>query len=81
MLGHQKSGRAESPESCTQAHFFLMTCAKNLARDPWFLLQEFVSLYKGLNPCYQNSELEEVLGKTLCVSCLVLYDSLQPQGL
>ena len=56
---------AESTESCTQAHLFLTTCAKDLAGYPWSPLQKFVLLYKGLNLSYQNSELEEVLAKTL----------------
>lgn len=65
MLGLQESGRAESTESCTLAHLFLMTFAKDLAGDPRSPVQQFVLLDKGLNLSYQNSELEEVLVKTL----------------
>ena len=44
MWGRRKSGTVESTESCTPAHLFLTTFAKDLAGDSRSPLQQFVLL-------------------------------------
>ena len=64
MLGLQESGRAESTESCTLAHLFLTTFAKDLAGDPRSPLQQFVLLRRKKKNINNKSNISENIDKT-----------------